>query len=138
MASVYQRELNERPTLDWDAKRLLFAAAFFSRAFSTPGELLSFCPSLKRLDDWVRVFDRIRDCGLWADEIKQGRGRAGREVADHQSHEVIARNETTHSPSAGMKRLTALLHFAGYGHDCAALVTPICSFGVRSIIVKIA
>jgi len=69
MASVYQLELNERPPLDRDARKLLFTAAFFSRAFSTAGELLSFCPSLKRLDDWERVFDRIRDCGLWADEI---------------------------------------------------------------------
>ena len=69
MASVYQLELNERPPLDRDIRKLLFAAAFFSRAFSTAGELLSFCPSLKRLVDWERVFDRIRDCGLWADEI---------------------------------------------------------------------
>ena len=69
MASVYQLELNERPPLDRDIRRLLFAAAFFSRAFSTAGELLSFCPSLKRLVDWERVFDRIRDCGLWTDEI---------------------------------------------------------------------
>ena len=65
MMKIYLLEISERPPLSREFRSLLFRAVFFSGAYTSPGDLLSSFPMLKRLPGWERVYSRIMNERDW-------------------------------------------------------------------------